>query len=217
MINLICFSPDKIAPLRNAINDKLPFKINDKFKNNTTVSLSQEPLPFNLVNSLNPHCNNSILEDDLSTTVNCNPNWKEMQCKLGGKGNLCLGSVHCSVPQRNKCFAISFTAEFLGRDALQLFHSILAYLKRSDKFNICISIWLFLQCSAWKKLHQKESWELLHLLRLWESIMRNQSLHSANPWLSWQVWWTPFKSFTIARKERWSSMMIKQNGVEMLL
>lgn len=56
MIKAICFSPDKIAPLRNAMNDKSPVKIkkfeyNDKFKNiviknNTTVSLSQEPLPF---------------------------------------------------------------------------------------------------------------------------------------------------------------------------
>jgi len=65
VIKAICFSPDKIAPLTNAMNDKSPvrikkFEYNDKFKNiviknNTTVSLSQDPLPFTLVNSLETH------------------------------------------------------------------------------------------------------------------------------------------------------------------
>lgn len=65
MIKATCFSPDKIAPLRNAMNDKSPVKIkkfeyNDKFKNiviknNTTVSLSQEPLPFKPLDSLETH------------------------------------------------------------------------------------------------------------------------------------------------------------------
>lgn len=65
MIKAICFSPDKIAPLRNAMNKKSPVKIkkfeyNDKFKNiviknNTTVNLSQDPLPFKPVDSLETH------------------------------------------------------------------------------------------------------------------------------------------------------------------
>ena len=62
MIKAICFSPEKITPLRKAMNDKSPVKIkkfefNKKFrniviKNNTTVITSQEPLPFQPLESI---------------------------------------------------------------------------------------------------------------------------------------------------------------------
>lgn len=56
MLKAICFSLEKITPLRKAMNDKSPVKIkkfefNEKFrniviKNSTTVITSQEPMPF---------------------------------------------------------------------------------------------------------------------------------------------------------------------------
>lgn len=62
MIKAICFSPEKITPLRKAMNDKSPVKIkkfefNEKFrniviKNTTTVITSQEPLPFQPLESI---------------------------------------------------------------------------------------------------------------------------------------------------------------------
>ena len=62
MIKAICFSPEKVTPLRKAMNDKSPIKIkkfefNEKFrniviKNNTTLIPSQEPLPFKPLESI---------------------------------------------------------------------------------------------------------------------------------------------------------------------
>lgn len=62
MLKAICFSLEKITPLRKAMNDKSPVKIKkfefkEKFrniviKNSTTVITSQEPLPFQFL--LNP-------------------------------------------------------------------------------------------------------------------------------------------------------------------
>lgn len=61
MIKAICFSLEKITPLRKAMNDKSPVKIkkfefNEKFRNivikNSTVITSQEPLPFQPLESI---------------------------------------------------------------------------------------------------------------------------------------------------------------------
>ena len=65
MVKAICFSPEKIGPLRNAMNNKSPIKIkkfeyNDKFnniviKNNTAITPSADPLPFQRITSLETH------------------------------------------------------------------------------------------------------------------------------------------------------------------
>ena len=65
MVKAICFSPEKNGPLRNAMNNKSPIKIkkseyNDKFnniviKNDTAITPSADPLPFQRIASLETH------------------------------------------------------------------------------------------------------------------------------------------------------------------
>ena len=65
MVKAICFLPEKIGPLRNAMNNKSPIKIkkfeyNDKFnniviKNNTAITPSADTLPFQRITSLETH------------------------------------------------------------------------------------------------------------------------------------------------------------------
>ena len=64
MVKAICFSPEKTGPLWNPMNNKSPIKIkfeyNDKFnntviKNNTAITPSVDPLPFQRIASLETH------------------------------------------------------------------------------------------------------------------------------------------------------------------